>query len=175
MTCTLRKIPCHLPPLISPIVLTIFIISFSPSILRRLSKFPFGFHLLYTHPFHLSLPTYQQITKIVRRMKASSSPCPLDKISIIPFKRCPYLRSYIAELFRIIWQSGEVPVEWKKACIVLSHKKGPTDPANFWPITLERVPLKIFTSCIRESLITFVKSLLVLQNFSTARKSGNIS
>ena len=92
-------------------------------------------------------------------MKASSSPCPLDKISIIPFKRCPYLRSYIAELFRIIWQSGEVPVEWKKACTVLIHKKGnTTDPANFRPITLESVPLKIFTSCIRDSLFTFVSA-----------------
>ena len=38
-------------------------------------------------PYNLSPPSYQQITKIVRRMKASGSPCPLDKISIIPFKR----------------------------------------------------------------------------------------
>ena len=90
-------------------------------------------------------------------MKASSSPCPLDKFSIILFKRCPYLRSYIVELFHIIWHSGEVPVEWKKACIVLLYKKGNiTDPANFRPITLESYPLNIFTSCIRDSLFTFV-------------------
>ena len=92
-------------------------------------------------------------------MKASGSPCPSDKISIIPFKRCPYLRSYITELFRIIWQSGEIPCVWKKACTVLIHKKGVTsEPANFRPITLESVPLKIFTSCIRDSMFAFLNT-----------------
>ena len=39
--------------------------------------------------------TYKKICKIVNRMKASGCPCPLDQLSIICFKRCPYLRSYI--------------------------------------------------------------------------------
>ena len=42
-------------------------------------------------PFDLTPPSYKQIIKIVRKMKASGSPCPLDQISIICFKRCPYL------------------------------------------------------------------------------------
>ena len=33
-----------------------------------------------TVPFDLSLPSYKQITKVVRRIKASGSPCPLDQI-----------------------------------------------------------------------------------------------
>ena len=37
--------------------------------------------------FDLTPPSYQQVTHIIRRMKASGSPCPLDKISIICFKR----------------------------------------------------------------------------------------
>ena len=49
--------------------------------------------------YDLSPSSYQQITQVTRKMKASGSPCPLDKISIIPFKRCPYLRSYLTELF----------------------------------------------------------------------------
>ena len=92
-------------------------------------------------------------------MKASGSPCPLDKISIIPFKRCPYLRSYITAIFNVIWQSGEIPADWKKACTVLVHKKGDaSDPSNFRPITLESVPLKIFTSCLRDSIFAFLKA-----------------
>jgi len=92
-------------------------------------------------------------------MKASGSPCPLDKISIIPFKRCPFLRSYITAVFNTIWASGEIPAEWKKACTVLAHKKGDTsDPANFRPITLESIPLKIFTSCLRDSMFAFLKA-----------------
>ena len=88
-------------------------------------------------PYDLCPPSYQQIAKAIRRMKASGSPCPQDKISISPFKCCPYLRSYLTERFHIIWQSGETPLEWKRACTILIHKKG--------PITLESAPLKILT------------------------------
>ena len=108
-------------------------------------------------PYDLSPPTYQQITKVIRRIKASGSPCPLDKISIIPYKRCPFLRSFITEIIRAVWLSGEVPQEWKSVCTILIHKKGDTsEPANFRPITLESVPLKILTSCIRDSMFTFL-------------------
>ena len=110
-------------------------------------------------PYDTSPPSYQQVTKSIRRMKASGSPCPLDKISIIPFKRCPYLRSYITAVFKVIWQSGEIPADWKKACTVLVHKKGDTeDPSNFRPITLVSVPVKIFTSCLRDSMFAFLKA-----------------
>ena len=56
-----------------------------------------------------------------------------------------------------VWSSGEVPSEWKQACIILAHKKGDTaNPANFRLITLEPVPLKVFTSCLRNSLYQFL-------------------
>ena len=104
-------------------------------------------------PYNMSPPTYQQITKVVRRMKASGSPCPLNKISIIPFKRCPYLRTYLTEVFSLPWKSGEIPDDLKQACTVLIHKKGDiSHPSNFRPTTLESVALKIFTSCIRDFL-----------------------
>ena len=106
---------------------------------------------------HHTPPTYQQITKVIRRIKTSGSPCPLDKFSIIPYKRCPFLRSFITEIIRAVCLSGEVPQEWKSACTILIHKKGDTsEPANFRPITLESVPLKILTSCIRDSMFTFL-------------------
>ena len=108
-------------------------------------------------PYDLSPPSYQPVTKKICRMNASGSPCPLDKTSIIPFKRCPYLRSYRTAVFNVIWQSGEIPAGWKKACTVLLHKKGDTsDPSNFRPLTLESVPLKIFTSYLRDSMFAFL-------------------
>jgi hypothetical protein len=36
--------------------------------------------------FDLDPPSYQQVTNIIRRMKASGFPCPLDQLSIICFK-----------------------------------------------------------------------------------------
>ena len=107
--------------------------------------------------FDKSLPSYAKVTQVIRRIKSSGSPCPLDKISIICFKRCPYLRTFLTEIIRIIWESGRVPSEWKKACTVLVHKKGTSDdPASFRPITLESVPLKVFTSCLRDSMFPFL-------------------
>ena len=107
--------------------------------------------------FDLDPPTYQQITAVIRKMKASGSPCPLDQLSIICFKRCPYLRTYLTELIRVVWLSGTIPSEWKRACTILIHKKGEAnDPSNFRPITLESIPLKVFTSCLRNSLYSFL-------------------
>ena len=110
-------------------------------------------------PFNLDPPTYQQITNVIRKMKPSGSPCPLDQISIISFKRCPYLRSYLTEIILAAWSCGVVPSEWKKACTILIHKKGETnDPANFRPITLESIPLKVFTSCLRNKTFEYLLS-----------------
>ena len=42
-------------------------------------------------------------------------------------------------------------------CTVLVHKKGNNDDtANFRPITLESVPLKVFTSCLSDSVFSFL-------------------
>ena len=44
-----------------------------------------------------------------------------------------------------------------KACTILIHKKGETaNPANFRPITLESVPLKVLTSCLRNRTFQFL-------------------
>ena len=95
---------------------------------------------------------------IIRKVKSSGSSCPLDQISVIPFKHCPYLRSYITELISVVGRQGSVPHEWKRAVTILLHKKGDTsDPANFRQITLESIPLKIFTSCLRNKIYNFLK------------------
>ncbi|CAB4013493.1 Hypothetical predicted protein, partial [Paramuricea clavata] len=109
--------------------------------------------------FNLDPPTYQQITNVIRKMKSSGSPCPHDQLSIICFKRCPYLRTCLSELIHEVWLSGTVTNEWKKACTILIHKKGNTDdPSNFRPITLESIPLKVFTSCLRNAIYSFLAS-----------------
>ena len=112
--------------------------------------------------FDLDPPSYQQVTNIIRRTKACGSPCPLDQLSVICFKRCPFLRTYLTDLIRAVWLSGTIPSEWKKACTILIHKKGDTNtPSNFRPITLETIPLKVFTSFLRNTMYSF----LTVNNF----------
>ena len=64
-----------------------------------------------TSPFNLDPPTYNEITNVIRKMKPSGSPCPLDQISVISLKRCPYLRTYLTEIIQTSWSSGAVPSE----------------------------------------------------------------
>ena len=104
-------------------------------------------------------PTYAEIIQIIKIMKASGSPCPLDQISIICCKRCPYLRSYLTAIIAEIWKKKVIPPIWKKAIIILIHKKGSTNnPGNFRPITSETVTLKILTSALRNNVFQFLSS-----------------
>ena len=92
-------------------------------------------------------------------MKTASAACPLDQISIITLKRCPYLRTYFLEIIRTAWESKQSPVGWKRATTVLIHKKGPNDdPQNFRPITLQCVFLKFYASLIRNRIFQFLKA-----------------
>ena len=97
----------------------------------------------------LKEPSYQEITRTIKRMKSSGSPYPLDQISIICLKRCPYLRSFMLNTWTKVLRSNTLPSQWTKAAPILIHKKGDASlPENFWPITLEPVSLKVFTSLL---------------------------
>ena len=132
-----------------------------------------------THGFSLQLPSYQKVAAIVRRMKASASPSPLEQISIICFKRCPYLHSLLTEIIHIIWNSGSILSLWKNACTILIYKNGSTDdPSNFMPISLESVMLKILTSCLRDAIYDFLRNNIFvdshIQKGFTSKISGTL-
>ena len=65
--------------------------------------------------FNISPPTYREIANIIRKMKTSGSPCPLDQISIIALKRSPYLRTYLTEIISQAWKAKTIPDTWKKS------------------------------------------------------------
>ena len=106
-------------------------------------------------PFNLSPPTYQEITRIIKHMKSSGSPCLLYQISIICFKRCPYLRSFMLNICAKVLRSNTLPAQWTKAATIFIHKKG--DPSlleSFRPITLEPVSLGKVTSLFQNRVFT---------------------
>jgi len=67
--------------------------------------------VLPVHPMILSdLPrTFHDVSKIIFYMRASSSPCPLDGISVIVLKRCPILRTHLAKLLSACWMQSHFP------------------------------------------------------------------
>ena len=82
--------------------------------------------------FDLNSPSYAEICKVIKRMKSKGFPCPLDQISIICFKKCPYLRTYITAICAKVWETNHIPSSWKRAVSILIYKKDATDnPANF--------------------------------------------
>ena len=85
----------------------------------------------------------------------------------------------MTQIIHAAWSSGVVPSEWKKACTILIHKNGGTDnTANFRPITLQSVPLKVFTSCLRNKTFQYlVESKYIEQNIQkgfTPKLSGTL-
>ena len=114
--------------------------------------------IYYYHYYYCYQPvTYQKICKVINRMKSSGSPCPIDQISIICFKRCPYLRSYLLDVCNEAIAKNSIPESWTKAVTILIYKKGEANlPENFRPITLEPITLKIFTSIIRNQIFDFL-------------------
>ena len=121
--------------------------------------------------FDLSPPTYNKICKIVKRMKASGSPCPLDQISILCFKRSSILRSsFVLEICKEVLRRKSIPKSWQRAATILIYKKGDkSDPSNFRPITLEPVILKIFTSFLRDRVFEFLQKN---KNIETSIQKG---
>ena len=106
--------------------------------------------------FHLEAPTYKEITKIIFKMKLSASPCPLDQVSIIVLKKCPYLRTYLWGIISALWTRGDFPTLWKRGITVLAYKNDSNKgPSNFRPITLQLVLSKVFTSILRNRLYDF--------------------
>ncbi|CAB4017701.1 Hypothetical predicted protein [Paramuricea clavata] len=117
-----------------------------------LSSFPSA-----SKDFDLECPTYRENSKIIRKMKSRGSACPFDQISIISFQRCPILRTHLWRIICKCWNEKNIPSVWKHAAAILIHKKDSTeDPANFRPICLEPVLLKVITSLLRNRIFKFV-------------------
>ena len=99
--------------------------------------------------FDLSPIQYVEIAKAVKHMKSSATPCPFDHISILVFKNCPILRTYLHRIINRCWLECSISGVWTNGFTILIYKKGETsDPSNFRPITLEPVCMKILSSNI---------------------------
>ena len=117
--------------------------------------------------FNIKPPTYNEINKIIIKMKSSRSSCSIDEVSALMLKKCPILRTTVWEICCYCWDNNHFPVEWKNSTTILIHKNGNKDnPSNFRPITLEPILSKVMTSYIRNRIFTFlVKNNYVETNF----------
>ena len=76
-----------------------------------------------SHNFNLDPPSYRELTKVIMKMKSGASPRPLDQISVIPLKKCPYLRIFLWRIISSAWTRAEFPEAWKQEMPILASKK----------------------------------------------------
>ena len=107
--------------------------------------------------YHVSPPSYHQITKGIRRMKASGSPCPLDKYPSFPSKVALFSVHILQRYLTVFGSQGKSPLTGKRLLRSL-HIKRVVLLENFRRTTLESVALKIFTSSVRDSMFTFLEA-----------------
>ena len=106
---------------------------------------------------------YKEITKIIFKMKSSTSPCPFDQISIVVLIKCSYRRIYLWRIISASWTRGGFPTVWKPRTTVLVYKKNSNeDLSNFIPITLQPVLSKYFASILCSRIYDFGSCAIIL-------------
>jgi len=98
--------------------------------------------------------TEEELARVIKKSKSSSSPSPFDQISYTILKRCPSLHPALLDLFNRVIMEGNVPSSWKAAAVKLIPKSSaqddPSSPANFRPIALTPTVSKLLSGILRD-------------------------
>ena len=78
-----------------------------------------------------------------------------DGIYGMVLKNCAYGLAYpLSKLFRVSYNTGMIPNEWKTANVVPIHKKGSkVEVENYRPISLTCLIMKIFERIVRDEIL----------------------
>lgn len=96
------------------------------------------------HPFDEGPLTVEELKKVIKRARVSSSPSSLDQLTYLVIRRCPSLHPTLLDVHNQCWEQHIVLRSWKEGVIRLipkpAAKDAPLFPGNFRPIAL--------TSCV---------------------------
>jgi hypothetical protein len=97
---------------------------------------------------------YSKIYKLLKSINANKAPGP-DGIDGKVLKACCRSLAYpLSLLFRLSYNTGHIPGDWKTANVVPVHKKGDKGSVeNYRPISLTSLVMKIFEKVIRDELL----------------------
>jgi hypothetical protein len=99
------------------------------------------------------------IWNILRSLPGKNSTSP-DDIPYIVLKKCAdQLAPIIADIFRFILDSGQIPSVWQKSIIIPIFKKGEkTNPKNYRPISLTCTLCRIFERILSEKITNYLNN-----------------
>ncbi len=96
-----------------------------------------------------------RVRKLLKDVNVNKSVGP-DGIHGKVLKNCRDGIAYpLASIFKISYNMGQIPNEWKLANVVPVHKKGPkTSVENYRPISLTCLVMKVFEKIVRDELLS---------------------
>ena len=104
--------------------------------------------------------TEEEVSHIIAKSKATSTPSPVDQIPYLVLKKCPSLTPALLHIFNSSWEQKRVPAAWKVGVIQLLGKKNaevdPSKPNNFRPIALTSCIGKVFTSLVKQRWMSYM-------------------
>ena len=102
-----------------------------------------------------------KIRKILSQLNANKAQGP-DGIHGKVLKNCAASLAYpLSIIFKISYNAGYIPKEWKVANVVPIHKKGSKeDVENYRPISLTCLVMKVFERIIKEELLLHIEHKL---------------
>ena len=112
------------------------------------------------HNFDLTF-SHREVRKLLSRINANKAGGP-DGIHGKILKNCAVSLAYpLSLLFKITYNTGCIPREWKLAHVVPVHKKGAKENIeNYRPISLTSLVMKTFERLLKEEILSRTSHLL---------------
>jgi len=80
----------------------------------------------------------------LRDLDAHKSMCPVGMHPQMLRELADVIAEPLSIIFERSWRTGEVPEDWRKACVIPVFKKGKKeDPGNYRPVNLTSIPGRV--------------------------------